>query len=87
MLFGHYLDPEKFNVIDGGDAERQAKYKFKKYKIEGKLLKGVNYIFRWSYDHKVLVPYRVSMHPKTAANLQRGSERYGFGRILREEGF
>ena len=55
-------------------------------KIEGgeKLLSNVQYVFRWNLKRTKLIPLRVSMHPKTMANIAKGSNKYGSGAILAE---
>jgi hypothetical protein len=49
-----------------------------------KLLPNVYYVFRWNLKRTQLIPARVSMHPKTYANIAKGSRRYGSGAILSE---
>ena len=47
------------------------------------LIDSCGYIFRKSLKGGY-VPRRMTMHPDTAANISRGSARYGSGAILRE---
>ena len=51
--------------------------------INGKLIDDCLYIFRQAKKGG-LVPYRVSMHPKTRANIEKGSRRYGALSIINE---
>lgn len=81
----HYLDPEQYHTIYGCEAKEQFK-KSRYYKLEsGKLTDTTRYIFyRSKKDKHKLIPIRVSMSPKTAANIERGSARYGSGHIINE---
>lgn len=68
--------------IDGAIAEAQAAKDH--VEIAGKLQAGVGYIFRWNKTQTRLIPYHVTMLPKTAANIAKGSNRYGSGAIHAE---
>jgi len=52
--------------------------------ICGTLCSNVLYIFRWTRNGDKLVPAHVSMKPKTAANIEKGSNSYGSGSIIAE---
>lgn len=67
--------PKEVTPMWGDDAERAAE--LANIRLGGKLLAECKYIFRWSRDHKTLVPRRVSMSPKTWANIYKGHRRYG----------
>ncbi len=75
-------EENKFPSIDGKRAT--ALCKSLEIPVNGIMLDNCSYIFMWSKDNKRLNVARVSMHPKTAANIAAGSARYGSGRILRE---
>lgn len=53
-------------------------------KINDRLLKECDYIFRFNKKGTHLCALRVSMHPKTIANLEKGSKRFGSLSILNE---
>ena len=53
-------------------------------KITGKLQEGVGYIFRFTRNGDKLVAYHMTMLPKTSANIEQGSNRYGSGAIRKE---
>lgn len=78
--WGEDLDDVK--AIDGLIAMTQASKD--NVQITGILQEGVLYIFRWTQKGDKLVPYHVSMKPKTAANIENGSNRYGSG-VIRAE--
>ncbi len=67
--------PKNITPIWGDEAERAAKLAH--IRLGGPLLAECQYIFRWSFDHKILIPGRVSMHPKTMHNIERGYRKYG----------
>lgn len=69
-------------AIDGATAMAQAAKD--NVPITGILQEGVLYVFRWTQKGDKLVPCHVSMKPKTAANLEKGSARYGSGTIIAE---
>ena len=73
-------------AIRGDIAYQKSRNSKGKYKIAGgeKLLKECYYIFRYSKDGTKLIPLRVSMHPKTQSNIEKGSIRYGSLSIIRE---
>lgn len=75
-------DLDNIKAIDGAVAMVQATKD--NVPITGTLQEGVLYIFRWTQKHDKLVPYHVSMKPKTAANIEKGSNRYGSGAIMAE---
>jgi hypothetical protein len=75
-------DDAHYNAIYGDEAEMEAVRAG--YNISGYLLPECLYIFRWTRDRSKLIPARVSMHPKTAANIMRGSRKYGIGHIQAE---
>ena len=53
-------------------------------KINGELINECFYIFRFNRSGNALIPFRVSMHPKTYENLKKGSKTYGMKHILDE---
>ncbi len=73
-------------AIRGDVAFQKSRNSHGKYIIEGgeKLLSQCYYIFRYSKDGSKLIPLRVSMHPKTYANISKGSMRYGSQHIYAE---
>lgn len=81
----HYLDPAEYHTIYGNEAMEQFR-KSKSYRLAAtKLSDNVRYIFFRSKKRKnTLIPIRVSMSEKTAANIERGSARYGSGHIINE---
>lgn len=46
-------------------------------KTKNNLLQDSLYVFRYTYDNERLVPFRVTMAAKTAANYYKGSSKYG----------
>ena len=70
------------HIIDGAVAMREAEKAH--LKICGTLQDGVGYIFRFTKETNKLFPYHMSMLPKTAANIEKGSTRYGSGSIYAE---
>lgn len=70
------------NIIDGALATKQAKDAH--IKLGGTYQSGVGYVFRWNKDQTRLIGCHMTMLPKTAANLERGSNRYGSGAIYAE---
>ena len=70
------------NIIDGALATEQAKNAH--IKLGGTYQAGVGYIFRWNKNQTRLQGYHMTMLPKTAANIERGSNRYGSGAIRAE---
>ena len=75
-------DLDYIKAIDGAVAEADAIRE--NVKITGPLTEGVMYIFRWTLKHDKLVPYHVTMKPKTAANIEKGSAKYGSSSIIAE---
>jgi len=75
-------DLDHITAIDGELAEKVAAKD--NVQISGSLTSGVLYIFHWNKAGTKLVPLHVSMKPKTAANIENGSRRYGSGAILNE---
>ena len=80
--WGEDLDDVK--AIDGALAQKIAAKDNVIIATNGNLLEGVLYVFRWTKATDKLVPLRVSMHPKTIANITNGSNRYGSGSIIAE---
>ena len=74
--------PEDFNAIAGDIAAEQAEEM--NISISGKLNADTMYIFRWNAAKTRLVPYHVSMKPKTLANITKGSMRFGTLSIIAE---
>lgn len=68
--------------VEGSYAEKLAKKGG--IEIVGKLLPDVYYIFRLNKKGTKLIPLRVSMHPKTSYNIEKGSKKYGSMSILNE---
>lgn len=70
------------HVMNGKAAREYFNKKYKPYNKNYKLMHGKTlleeclYIFRWDRTHTKLIPARVSMHPKTIANYDRGSQRF-----------
>lgn len=74
-------------AISGYDAKHQWRRLAKIHKrIKGKtftlkceeyLIDSCLYVFRFSKNGETLIPYRVSMHPKTIANYEKGHRLYG----------
>lgn len=76
-------DPqEDYFAIYGDDAVKSAAENG--LIIKGELNPYTMYIFRWTRNSDGLVPAHVSMKPKTAANIMKGSARYGSAAITRE---
>lgn len=70
--------------IDGSLAEKQAEEQNIVIAGNGKLQEGVGYIFHYNKAGNKLIPYHVTMLPKTAANIEKGSRRYGSLSIIAE---
>lgn len=70
------------HIIDGALAVKQAQDA--NIKLGGTYQAGVGYIFHWNRAQTRLIGYHVTMLPKTAANIERGSNRYGSGAIRAE---
>ena len=76
-------DNNTINAIYGDDAENMAKEE--KIKIgTTKLNENTMYIFHWNLKKTILVPFHVSMKPKTTANIINGSKNYGELSIIEE---
>lgn len=63
--------------IDGALAMKQAAERNMVISTGNTLQKGVGYIFHFNKAGTKLQPYHVTMLPKTAANIEKGSQKYG----------
>lgn len=74
-------EPRRFAAVSGYEAKQLANAA--NLKIGGELIDECLYIFRQSRTGR-LVTKRVSMHPKTMANIVKGSQKYGSLHIVNE---
>lgn len=79
VYWGDSIDVESMN---GAEATRLIAEKG--WKLAGPLRSDCEYVFRWNKAGTYLVAIRVTMHPKTAANIAKGSRRYGSLAIANE---
>lgn len=78
----YWGESKHFTAISGADAKAEAANAG--ITINDKLIDSCLYVFRWNAARTHIIAARVSMHPKTAANIARGSRKYGISHILTE---
>ena len=88
-ILGYDLKPEdalpkEIYAIDGEMARTEMKKLGVDCKCKEHLSESCLYVFRKTLNTDRIVPYRVTMHPKTAANYYRGSKNYGELKILKD---